>query len=326
MKRVNFKTLLGCVALTAILPLKARAGQDRSGGDPRRINQSLIELLVKGSGLKAAMLNYANSVVVEQIGESDEKSKAVKATLKSMLKNGELQRDIQSSPYVSASACLDSYTRAVPASTRVNHKGDEICFDSKQLAEDYKNLSVEEIMINLAALAFHEHVHHFQSARNNRDANENQAYLVSAYVKITAKLVQAPLLKWSAPSTSITNEQICDDKLSQLYREKLKNDSAFASARKGIIAQFFGDDVSNEKRYSKVSCSNLKETYLGSETCSAFRCGELMQTRSYLIAETVEGYQGQTKSVLTKVYQTEIGGGVTKSDRTEILMEIAPEY
>ena len=42
--------------------------------------------------------------------------------------------------------------------------------------------------------------HHFQSKEASSEQNEGEAYRFSAYVQLTAKIVQVPLLKWMPPS------------------------------------------------------------------------------------------------------------------------------
>jgi hypothetical protein len=93
--------------------------------------------------------------------------------------------------------CHDSLNAEVPASAKIGEIGGKICFDTKKIADEFHDLSQEEVMIRLAALAFHEHVHHFQKPETDLKINEDEAYNLSAYVKITAKLTQIPVLKWS---------------------------------------------------------------------------------------------------------------------------------
>ena len=57
-------------------------------------------------------------------------------------------------------------------------------------------------MIHLAALALHEHVHHFQNTLAGSTINEAEAYRFAAYVQLTAKVGQLPVLTWVGPDSA----------------------------------------------------------------------------------------------------------------------------
>ena len=99
--------------------------------------------------------------------------------------------------YVIKKVCRDTLNVEVAASAKIGDVGGKICFDAKRIASQYRNLSEEALMVRLANIAFYEHVHHFQKSSDSLAENETEAHHLSAYVQITARLVQIPLLKWS---------------------------------------------------------------------------------------------------------------------------------
>lgn len=189
--------LIGSVFLMAGAAHAENGG--RGGGDPLKNDAAAIELLLEGNGLKQAMLNYLGTLQVDQVRDD-----AVKATLTRVMKGGALQKDIASpGNYIISSDCVDGYSDSVPASALVGDVGGKICFNAQKLAQDYANLSEEDVMIRLASLAFHEHAHHFQDPSDPLKQNEIEAYRLSAYVQITAKVAEMPILKWvQQPSKS----------------------------------------------------------------------------------------------------------------------------
>jgi hypothetical protein len=172
------------------------------GGDPDKIHVAAIQFLLKGSGLKDAMLYYLRTLQVDQISEP-----SARATFARIMTDDLLQNDIRSSEYVLKAKCQDSYSPSVPASTKIGVPGAEICFDVKKVASTTNRLSEEDVMIKLASLAFHEHVHHFQDSAASIEQNEDDAYKLSAYVQVTAKFASTPVLKWQ-PSN---DESVTDD-------------------------------------------------------------------------------------------------------------------
>ena len=61
----------------------------RGGGDPNKIDQAAVELLLQGNGLKVAMVNYLNVIPVDQVQDAQ-----VKATLTRLMNNSALVNDI----------------------------------------------------------------------------------------------------------------------------------------------------------------------------------------------------------------------------------------
>ncbi len=169
------------------------------GGTPKKIDKAVIELLLQGDGLKNAILNYVRTLQVDQVSDP-----LTRSTFQRMLRDGALQKDISTPKnYTFGTSCKDAYSDEVPASAKIGDIGGEICFDVEKLAQDYAALSSEEMMIRLASLAIHEHVHHFQQLSNSPSENEDEAYRVSAYLQLTAKIEQIPLLKWSLESQTL---------------------------------------------------------------------------------------------------------------------------
>jgi hypothetical protein len=201
-----------CMSLAlSSLAFAAAGGSDRGGGDLKKLDASTIEMLLQGEQLKSAMLNYLNSIKLDQVEDAQ-----VKSTL-SRISVAALRADILTRDnYKSGSRCQDSYNLAVPASAKIGDQGGEICFDTALISEQLKGQSVEEGFIRLAALAFHEHVHHFQSPSTDLKKNEDEAYHVSDYVLLTAKTVQMPSLKWSVQSDDSAEPSIEPSFLSEL--------------------------------------------------------------------------------------------------------------
>jgi len=170
------------------------------GGSPSKNVESEILLLLQGGGLKQAMLNYINTLPIDQMDTSTEDSKNVKMSFANMIKDGRLQADISlPNNYIPKGSCRDFYNEEVPAATQIGALGTEICFDTKKLAAIFKDASSEVMMIKLASLALHEHAHHFQNPNISIEQNERSAYLVSAYVELTAKTKLVPTLEWRSP-------------------------------------------------------------------------------------------------------------------------------
>jgi hypothetical protein len=203
---VNFegsimKTLLIVAGLT-LSAVAAYAGGDSSGGGgPKTVKMGAIKLLLENDSLKKALLNYLSTVKKDQI--EDEK---VKATFGRITANNALSTDI-STPHnynyaTPKQPCLDAFGKKARSSTIMGKIGAAICFDIEDLAEDYKDFSSDEVMIQLAALVLHEHVHHFQRKTNvvaEIQKNESEANHLAGYLLVTAKFVNLPLLEWTRP-------------------------------------------------------------------------------------------------------------------------------
>lgn len=129
----------------------------RGGGDPTTNTADAIKMLITGYDLKKAMLNYLASLKIEQVSDAE-----VKSVFERVMANQALAKDIEASTYTLGDKCLDAYSNSVPASTVVGAEHAEVCFDSAKLEAELSNLSSEEMMIRLASLAFHEHIHHLR--------------------------------------------------------------------------------------------------------------------------------------------------------------------
>lgn len=177
----------------------------RSGGGPIEINEKALRLIIEGDGLKISMINYLRTIRVNEIEDPE-----VKASFVRMMDQNLLQKDVQTPRnYVLKSDCRDALDKKVPASTFLGKKdehgrlvpnlGGEICFDQDELIAVYSKMSLDEeqLTIRLAALAFHEHVHHFQAYEEGKSReHENEANGVAGYVQVTARLAQMPVLRW----------------------------------------------------------------------------------------------------------------------------------
>lgn len=170
-------------------------GNISGGGGPNSVTVGALKLLIEGQGLKKAMINYLLTLPVNKVEDIQ-----VRNLFYKMLKGNSLQNDIEKSKYLVSLSCKDSFNDLTPASTLVGQLQSDICFNTEKLVAAYKGLSEEEVMVRLASLAFHEHVHHYQQAKKEKmSQNEKEANRLSGYVMITAKFVQLPLLKWSNP-------------------------------------------------------------------------------------------------------------------------------
>lgn len=176
-------------------------GNTSSGGDPEKVRRESIRLLIEDGGLKKAMLNYLNTLQISQIQEYK-----VKTLFVEMMNNNSLKVDIQNSRYYISTECKGHDQEKTPASTSLGVPGSDICFNIEKLILRFKSLTDEAMMIELAGLAFHEHVHHYQKeplARSKEELIkkheqlENNANALGGYILITAKYVQIPLLQWS---------------------------------------------------------------------------------------------------------------------------------
>ena len=186
-KSIVFAIIQGLTLSSVVL-----ADGTRGGGNPQKIDAAAIELLLQGGGLKKAMLNYLSTIQVAKVSDP-----LIKTTFARILRDGDLQKDINvSGNYVPGASCADAFSNA-PASAKIGEIGGEICFDTQKLAQAYSALSPEEAMIRLASLAFHEHVHHFQEPSTGLDANEKEAYGLAAYVQLTARVAEIPVLQWA---------------------------------------------------------------------------------------------------------------------------------
>lgn len=193
-KNQNLKNVIMIVLFFFSVSVFA-GGNISGGGSPYSVTEGALKLLLEGQGLKKAMTNYLTTLPVNKIEDI-----AVRNLFNKMLKDNSLFNDIEKSKYFVSNSCKDSFNELTPASTLVGQLGSAICFNTNKLVTAYKGLNEEEVMVKLASLAFHEHVHHYQRAdKEKMSRNEDEANRLSGYVMITAKFVQLPLLKWSHP-------------------------------------------------------------------------------------------------------------------------------
>ena len=190
-----------CLCLSFLFSAASFGGpRDTGGGSPTTVTAGAIKLLIESGGLKQAMLGYVQTLPLEQVEDAQ-----VRGLLKDLAPKSKLGHDIESSSYVIANAslqCRDAYDQAVPASTRVGKIGSQVCFNVDKLAASYRGLGDEDLMVQLASLAFHEHIHHFQTfSQDAIKKNEADANRVAGYILITAKFVQLPILKWTRPGS-----------------------------------------------------------------------------------------------------------------------------
>lgn len=187
--------LIFSFVLTTTHSASAKDGPGNTGGaDPSKNEVAAIKMLLEGDALKSAMLNYIRTLNISKV-----EIPQVKETFIAILKDGALENDIRTQGnYIVQDSCSDSFNKNVPASAKIGDVGGRICFDTNRLASAFHGMSAEQTMIELASVAFHEHVHHFQHPGELISKNEDEAYALSAYIKISAKVVQVPLLEWTA--------------------------------------------------------------------------------------------------------------------------------
>ncbi|MGE0764300.1 MAG: hypothetical protein AB7N80_13550 [Bdellovibrionales bacterium] len=177
----------------------------RGGGTPYKMDEASLSLMIEGGLLKKAMLDYLKTLRIAEITD-----RQVQSTFRRILKTGLLQKDISTlNNYELSANCTSDLGPEVAAATIFGSRetdgklavnlGGKICFDLNKLLKLYQGsaLSQEQLLIRLAALAFHEHVHHFQidDVRLNEE-NEREADRLGAYVQLTARAAQNPSLKW----------------------------------------------------------------------------------------------------------------------------------
>lgn len=234
---MSFKNLLLSSVLTVILGSSPcvfahDGGNSDGGGGPDTVSAGALKLMIEGPALKRAMSNYLATIQLDKVEDL-----AVRATLARIM--GNLQTDLNKSTYYEASKdqpCVDEFNNSVPASTHIGQIGAGVCFDIPKLVSAYKDYSEEEVMIHLAGLAFHEHVHHFQTP--SRDLGqiqklEDEANRVGGYILITAKFVQVPVLEW-APNAK--NDQFTQ--IRQLYDQIQAKERAFLTVKAKDYADF----------------------------------------------------------------------------------------
>lgn len=194
------------------------AGEGGRGSIPEKIDEAAFRQYILDGGLKASMLHYLDTIDLSQV-----KNPEIQKTFERMLKDQALQNDISTPKNykIGLQGCdepqmpVKGRAKLVRASTSTGSNGipnigGRVCFDLPGLVSDFRGqgLSVEDAVIKLAAVAFHEHVHHFQEGTSDTNTimqEEDEANNLAGYVELTAKLVQVPLLKWSGSSSSSTS-------------------------------------------------------------------------------------------------------------------------
>jgi len=198
------KFILGCAVsfLIGAYAPHLEASNGGRGGIPSKIDFAGFSDYITEGGLKASMINYINTLKLDLAPRQES------ALFSVMLKNGQLQQDIMSPNNYLIGLEKCQATNNVPDVRAWTHTGKNgvyniggpICFDVERLVQDYKDLSVKDAVVKLVALAFHEHVHHFQYESDDQavvTSQENDANVVGGYVELTAELAQIPLIQWS---------------------------------------------------------------------------------------------------------------------------------
>ena len=248
--------LLSFFSLLSLTGSLAFAGANTSGGgSPATVSAGALKLLIEGEGLKKAMLNYVETVIPSQIEDA-----LVRTQLVKMMKQGALAEDIRTSRYVLAtpnSPCKDAYNTFSPASTNVGKPGSDVCFDIAKLLHSFEGLNEEDVMVQLASLAFHEHTHHFQVFSGSAIAqNEDQANRVSGYILVTAKFVQLPLLRWVKPGSGPAEFQ----NIQMMYTAIKAKEQAFIAPSTGDYANYPGYQGQKDRGVLRLL---PRETYNG---------------------------------------------------------------
>ncbi|MBL7557215.1 MAG: hypothetical protein JNM24_15420 [Bdellovibrionaceae bacterium] len=218
-----------------------KGGGSTGGTNNETINVQYLEYLLNGPEriLKNAVKDYLNSMDVNEIADP-----LIKKLFMEDYKISQFIDDINRSHYVNEPNCKDEHNKIYSASAGIGEFGGKICFDLAALAKDYQGLTTQGVLIQLAAVALHEHLHHLQkdAERNLKPeekeahhmALEKEAYRLSVYVLLTAKLTQ-PSLFWS---------------------QKIGEESKIMSAR----TQELCDKYSDRKRKVNIRISGQKDT------------------------------------------------------------------
>jgi hypothetical protein len=223
----------------------------RGGGDPDKAKVATIKWLIENGDLKKALLSYVNKIDVESLGGSTADEVIVKNALSKVLTNQGLQKDIATTDnYVAGSFCQDAYSNKVFASTTIGEVGGRVCFDVDRLALNFAPLTAEQMLISLAVLTLHEHVHHFQNSSAAGDWNEKEAYLVGAYMQATAHFPEMPPITWAPPARVCPWKIACElkrtgDSLGNLWCMRTYSDLSLRGVPgEQIVKQICGQDAS----------------------------------------------------------------------------------
>ncbi|MGZ8556633.1 MAG: hypothetical protein ACXWVX_09685 [Sulfuricurvum sp.] len=196
------------------------------GGASKQIESNSVQFLLENGDLKMALLNYLKTLKVDQIPNSSMQYSRIKSLFQFATQENRIQKDIMTPHnYVFNQGCPKTQSFEDNfACTKIGDIYGPINFEVDKIAEYYKSLSTEQLMIRLGSLVLHEHIHHFQNPNIAFAENEADAYLVSDYVKVTAKIAQTPLLKWTpAQSTPELGEALSVVKYYDIKDSNSKN-------------------------------------------------------------------------------------------------------
>jgi hypothetical protein len=189
------KLLLALILLTSAANAKDGVGN----ADSDEIKRKALEHLLESNAyyLKTSMINYVDTLQIDQIPALTETDRVAKNFFEKIGKE-RVKADILASPYLTGNNCHDEYKPELSARALIGDLKGQICFDMDRFHRENKDETLEQRMILLASLAFHEEVHHFQKKGiSDTIGLENQAHRVSAYVLNTATFGNIPSLIWS---------------------------------------------------------------------------------------------------------------------------------
>lgn len=195
-------SFVGVIFLSQLCLAAGGGGADVGGGSLDALTDQIVGLLIRDNSLKTSMTNYLNTLDVNQIRDDSPEQRSVKKILSEVTQKGLLLQDVQTQNNYDATdgTCPERKL----ACTQIGERGGQVHFEVNRIARYFferertlgRAVSIDEIMIELASLALHEHIHHFQNPRTPKEQNEKDAYLIENYVKMTAKTLSIPLLRW----------------------------------------------------------------------------------------------------------------------------------
>jgi hypothetical protein len=180
-------------------------GEGVGGGSSIKMEADRIRYLLENGDVKQSLMIYLKSIQLDNFPTKTPNQAAIKELFRQVLENNGLISDIQTpNNYVFNQGCPEAPGRPPSqiveskasligesnyerfACTPIGVKGGSINFEIKKLSEYYKGLNNQELLIRLASLAIHEHIHHFQNPAVELQIHENEAYALSDYVYLTA--------------------------------------------------------------------------------------------------------------------------------------------
>ncbi len=192
--------IMGLVLTISTLVHAGDDGANGSGGDnPTRVNEALIEHYLLDGVLKQGLMNYLSAIKFNRVQD---------VKIKKLLLDKRLRPDILSANnYVIRDQCDSETDKNSLSSTKFGNLKGPICFNVKGLAVVYANrgLSAEMVLVELAAIAIHEHAHHLQqnNPQDKNVANEKIADRLGAYFLSSARNAQSPTLEWYDSSANL---------------------------------------------------------------------------------------------------------------------------